>query len=262
MTLNTGHNVGRGSENLQMGVPRLTEILDMTLKMKTPAMVVYPQPGVAIEDLETKFKGATLTSLLKQVEVIRDVPSESRVTIVPEDREWMEANRSIFGPDFDDEDIKEEDGRYVVASTRDYVIRYELDADKVDGSRVSIVEIAKDLRDEWGARPENTWESIYVTFTPIALPGRTYVVRVRCSGVRCLSMDEPTRAQAKISERHLGTFLRKLALHSQRHVKFGLSTQLKGVTSHDKAKSSDLMAAEISKTQPVLTTRGTCLAQL
>jgi DNA-directed RNA polymerase II subunit RPB1 len=64
MTLNTGHNVGRGSENLQMGVPRLTEILDMTLKMKTPAMVVFPKEGVSLAQLEQQFKGATLTSLL------------------------------------------------------------------------------------------------------------------------------------------------------------------------------------------------------
>lgn len=47
-----------------MGVPRLTEILDMTLKMKTPAMVVFPKEGVSLTQLEQQFKGATLTSLL------------------------------------------------------------------------------------------------------------------------------------------------------------------------------------------------------
>jgi DNA-directed RNA polymerase II subunit RPB1 len=131
ITLNTGHNVGRGSENLQMGVPRLTEILDMTLHMKTPSMVVVPKKGVDLESLERCFKGSTLSHLLKQVEVIRDPPVEGAVTCVPEDKEWMELSRLYFGPDFDDEDIDEQDGRYVVASTRDYVIRYELDAGKV-----------------------------------------------------------------------------------------------------------------------------------
>jgi DNA-directed RNA polymerase II subunit RPB1 len=142
MTLNTFHNVGRGSENLQIGVPRLTEILDMTLKMKTPSMVVFPKEGVDVNHMEKQFKGATLTQLLKQVEVIRDVPSWDRVTCVPEDKEWLRLNRAYFGPDFDDDDIKEDDGRFVVASTRDYVIRYELDADRVAASKVPVVEIA------------------------------------------------------------------------------------------------------------------------
>ena len=79
------------------------------------------------------------------------------------------ANRAYFGPDFDDDDIKEDDSRHVIASTRDYVIRYELDADRVILSKVPIVEIAHKLRDEWAARPENTWESIFVTFTPVPL---------------------------------------------------------------------------------------------
>lgn len=53
MTLNTFHNVGRGSENLQIGVPRLTEILDMTLKMKTPSMTIFGKEGVDLKRLES-----------------------------------------------------------------------------------------------------------------------------------------------------------------------------------------------------------------
>jgi hypothetical protein len=175
-----------------MGVPRMTEILDMTLKMKTPVMVVFPKEGVEAEQLQTQFKGATLTSLLKQVEVIRDLPNLESVTCVPEDKKWMMLNRDYFGPDFDDEDLPVTDDRFVVASTRDYVIRYELDADRVRASRVSIVEIACKLREAWAARPENTWESIFVTFTPTPIETNVFVVRVRCTGVRCLSMEAPT----------------------------------------------------------------------
>ncbi len=61
MTMNTHHNVGRGSENLQMGVPRMTEILDMTVKMKTPVMVVFPREQVDVDLLGGDFKGAMLT---------------------------------------------------------------------------------------------------------------------------------------------------------------------------------------------------------
>jgi DNA-directed RNA polymerase beta' subunit len=56
--------------------------------------------------------------------------------------------------------------------------------------------------------------------------------------------------------------LRKLALYSQRLVKFGLSTSLRGVTVHKKAVLSDLDDGVASKVHGVLTTRGTCLAQL
>lgn len=129
--------------------------------------------------------------------MIRDLPQSDWVTCVPEDKEWMKINREYFGPDYDDEDISEDDGRFVVASTRDYVIRYELDAEKVLASKVSIVEIASKIRDEWAARPENTWESIYVTFTPEPIGGKLMVVRVRCTGVRCLSMDPPSENQTR-----------------------------------------------------------------
>lgn len=193
MTMNTHHNVGRGSENLQMGIPRMTEILDMTLLMKTPVMVVFPNKDTSVDSLDQEFKGATLTSLLKQVEVIRDLPSWDSVTCVPEDKQWLTLNRAYFGPDFDDEDVQTDDGRHVVASTRDYVIRYELDADKVKSSKVSIVEIAARLREAWQARPENTWESIFVTFTPAPIDMGVYVVRLRCTGVRCVSVEAPSR---------------------------------------------------------------------
>lgn len=191
ITLNTGHNVGRGSENLQMGVPRLTEILDMTLHMKTPSMVVVPQTGVSLSELERCFKGSTLSHMLRQVEVIRDPPGD-RGTCVPEDKDWLALNRLYFGPDYDDEDIDESDGRHVVASTRDYVIRYELDASRVLASKVSIVEIAQRMREEWSVRPKQTWESIYVTFTAVPTDKNLFVIRIRCSGVRCLSVDPPT----------------------------------------------------------------------
>jgi DNA-directed RNA polymerase II subunit RPB1 len=217
MTMNTHHNVGRGSENLQMGVPRMTEILDMTVKMKTPVMVVFPQPSVDVDTLGAMFKGATLTSLLTQVEVIRDLPANQaggELTCVPEDKEWMALNRAYFGPDCDDEDVPLEEGKYVVASTRDYVIRYELDADKVHASKVDIVEIASKLREAWAARPENTWESIFVTFTPVPIGSGVYVVRLRCTGVRCIAMEEPTQSQRAATQRYLGSFLRRLALYS------------------------------------------------
>jgi hypothetical protein len=259
MTMNTHHNVGRGSENLQMGVPRMTEILDMTVKMKTPVMVVFPREQVDVDLLGGDFKGAMLTLLLKQVEVIMDEPSEGG-TCVPEDKEWMAVNRAFFGPDCDDEDVPVEEGRFIVASTRDYVIRYELDADRVAASQVDIVEIASKLREAWAARPENTWESIYVTFTPAPVAGGVYVVRLRCTGVRCVAMEEPSSQQRAATQRYLGSFLRRLALYSQRQVKFGLSTSLRGVTVHKKAVCSDVEEGVASRMQGVLTTRGTCLS--
>ncbi len=60
----------------------------------------------------------------------------------------------------------------------------------------------------------------------------------------------------------MGSFLRRLALYSQRQVKFGLSTSLRGVTVHKKAVCSDVEEGVASRMQGVLTTRGTCLGQL
>jgi hypothetical protein len=79
---------------------------------------------------------------------------------------------------------------------------------------VSIVEIAAKMREEWSMRPKQTWESIYVTFTARPTKHGLYVIRVRCSGVRCLSVDPPSSAQRRSTQRYLGTFMRKLALNS------------------------------------------------
>jgi len=56
--------------------------------------------------------------------------------------------------------------------------------------------------------------------------------------------------------------MRKLALNSQRTIKFGLSTALKSVTAHDRAVSSGIEQGQVCFSRGVLTTRGTCLADL
>lgn len=261
LTLNTAHNVGRGSENLQLGVPRLTEILDMTVKMKTPSMVIFPRRGADTGAIRHKFKGSTLTQLLLQVEVLRDPPSFDKSTSVPEDRAWMDLNRAYFGPDFDDEDVQDQDGKFVVATPRDYVVRYTLCADKLEHSRVSIVEVASRIRDVWHARPENTWESIFVTFTPAPI-GRRYIVRVRCAGIRFTSITKPTRVQRASAQYQMSFFLRKLALMSQRLIEFGLSTSLASVSEPRAASVSDVTHNVAVAKEEVMTTRGTCLAHL
>ena len=47
MTLNTFHFAGVSAKNVTLGVPRLTEIINVAKNIKTPSLSVYLQPEFA-----------------------------------------------------------------------------------------------------------------------------------------------------------------------------------------------------------------------
>ena len=49
MTLNTFHNAGVAAKNVTLGVPRLTEIINIAKNIKTPSLTIYLQKEAAAD---------------------------------------------------------------------------------------------------------------------------------------------------------------------------------------------------------------------
>ena len=47
MTLNTFHNAGVAAKNVTLGVPRLTEVINIAKNIKTPSLTIHLQPEAA-----------------------------------------------------------------------------------------------------------------------------------------------------------------------------------------------------------------------
>ena len=75
MTLNTFHYAGVGSKGaVTMGVPRLKEIINVTEKMKTPSLTIYPVESVKkdkklVEKMHSHLAYTTLGDIVKATEI-------------------------------------------------------------------------------------------------------------------------------------------------------------------------------------------------
>ena len=54
MTLNTFHHTGISAKNVTLGIPRLTEIINVTSNLRSPSMIVYLKPHVANDQMQAK----------------------------------------------------------------------------------------------------------------------------------------------------------------------------------------------------------------
>jgi DNA-directed RNA polymerase II subunit RPB1 len=74
MTLNTFHNAGVAAKNVTLGVPRLTEIINIAKNIKTPSLTIYLQPEAAQDqDLakatQVSIEYTTVASVTQAVEI-------------------------------------------------------------------------------------------------------------------------------------------------------------------------------------------------
>jgi DNA-directed RNA polymerase II subunit RPB1 len=93
MTLNTFHFAGVSAKNVTLGVPRLTEIINVSKNIKTPSLTVHLL-GAAAADKEAakavqcSLEYTTLRRVTQATEVFYD--PDPRTTVIEEDREWVE----------------------------------------------------------------------------------------------------------------------------------------------------------------------------
>jgi DNA-directed RNA polymerase II subunit RPB1 len=105
MTLNTFHHAGISMKNVTLGVPRLEELINVALRIKTPAVTIYPSPHLCTSPnlnklMQNALEFCTLRTFVTKSEILFDpVDGLSRVV---EDRDWLEAAMVGMDPEITD----------------------------------------------------------------------------------------------------------------------------------------------------------------
>ena len=94
MTLNTFHYAGVSSKNVTLGVPRLREIINVAVNIKTPSLTVYLEPVTAsnrewAKTIQTELAHTTLRTVTAKTEIIYDPTPDT--TVIEEDKEFVDA---------------------------------------------------------------------------------------------------------------------------------------------------------------------------
>ncbi|KAK4052414.1 DNA-directed RNA polymerase II core subunit rpo21 [Microbotryomycetes sp. JL201] len=135
MTLNTFHYAGVSSKNVTLGVPRLKEIMNVAVNLKTPSMTVYLEPQIArdislAKEVQTLLSYTTLKTVTASTEIFYD-PDPS-ATVIEDDRDFVEAFFAI-----PDEDVEANLGRQ-----SPWLLRFELDRAKMLDKKLEMAYVA------------------------------------------------------------------------------------------------------------------------
>lgn len=135
MTLNTFHYAGVSSKNVTLGVPRLKEIINVAVNLKTPSMTVYLDPKVSrdiasAKEVQTELSYTTLKTVTASTEIFYD-PDPS-ATVIEDDRDFVEAFFAI-----PDEDVEANLHRQ-----SPWLLRFELDRAKMLDKQLEMQTVA------------------------------------------------------------------------------------------------------------------------
>ncbi|KAF1811346.1 beta and beta-prime subunits of DNA dependent RNA-polymerase [Eremomyces bilateralis CBS 781.70] len=137
MTLNTFHFTGIASKNVTLGVPRLKEILNVAVNLKTPSMKVYLEKDKRDDQrwaakLRSRMEHTSLGSVTELTEIVYDPDIEN--TIVEADQDMVE---SYF--------IIPEDNVDVELQSR-WVLRIVLSRRKLLDTGLTVADVASALK--------------------------------------------------------------------------------------------------------------------
>ncbi len=144
MTLNTFHFAGVSSKNVTLGVPRLKEVINVAKTMKTPTMTIYLKPEIANDKaltlkLQSQVEHTTLSHVASVVQILYD--PNPRNTIISEDAEFL----NLFY------EMEEEAS---VERLTPWVLRVELDHDKMIGKDLRMSDIQRKITERYGSNVE------------------------------------------------------------------------------------------------------------
>jgi len=140
MTLNTFHFAGVSAKNVTLGVPRLTEIINVSKSIKTPSLSVY-LAGDAARDREAAkavqcaLEHTTLRRVAAATEIWYD-PDPS-TTVIPEDADFVAAYFEM-----PDEDARPE-------RMSPWLLRVELDRAMMVDKKLSMADVAERVNAEF-----------------------------------------------------------------------------------------------------------------
>ncbi|XP_074308455.1 DNA-directed RNA polymerase II subunit RPB1-like isoform X1 [Silene latifolia] len=141
MTLNTFHYAGVSAKNVTLGVPRLTEIVNVAKKIKTPSLSVFLKPQVSgtkesAKNVQCALEYTTLRCVTHAFEVWYDpVPM---TTIIDEDVDLV---RSYY--EMPDEEVSPD-------KISPWLLRVELNREMMVDKKLSMADIAEKINQEFG----------------------------------------------------------------------------------------------------------------
>lgn len=124
MTLNTFHYAGVSSKNVTLGVPRLKEIINVAVNLKTPITTVFLQEGYArdmrsAKEVQTQLAHITLKTVTASSEIFYDpIPTS---TVIEDDKDFVEGFFAIPDPEVE----------ATIDRQSPWLLRFELDRSKM-----------------------------------------------------------------------------------------------------------------------------------
>ena len=140
MTLNTFHFAGVSAKNVTLGVPRLTEIINIAKNIKTPSLTVHlvgdaAKDKEAAKEVQCSLEYTTLRRVTQATEIYYD--PDPKTTIIEEDREWVESYFDLNEGDVD------------VNRMSPWLLRIELARDMMVDKKLLLSEVAERINSEF-----------------------------------------------------------------------------------------------------------------
>ncbi|GAX77905.1 hypothetical protein CEUSTIGMA_g5347.t1 [Chlamydomonas eustigma] len=144
MTLNTFHFAGVSAKNVTLGVPRLTEIINLAKNIKTPSLSVYLTEEYAkdkdlAKDVQCMLEYTCLKNIISKTEVWYDPvdPMAPELTVVEEDQALV---ASYF--ELPDEDLD-------VRRMSPWLLRIELNREMILDKKLTVDRVAARIIEEY-----------------------------------------------------------------------------------------------------------------
>ncbi|XLS72006.1 hypothetical protein HN51_028871 [Arachis hypogaea] len=137
MTLNTFHYAGVSAKNVTLGVPRLTEIINVAKRIKTPSLSVYLKPEVSRTSEEAKrvqcdLELTTLRRVTQATEVWYD--PDPLYTVIEEDVDFVKLYNEM-----PDEEV-------ALERMSPWLLRIELNREMMVDKKLSMADIAEEIK--------------------------------------------------------------------------------------------------------------------
>jgi DNA-directed RNA polymerase II subunit RPB1 len=140
MTLNTFHFAGVSAKNVTLGVPRLTEIINIAKTIKTPSLTVHllgeaSRDKEAAKAVQCSLEYTTLRRVTQATEIHYD--PDPRTTVIEADREWVEGYFDLNEGDVD------------VGRMSPWLLRIEMARDMMVDKKLLLSEVAERINSEF-----------------------------------------------------------------------------------------------------------------
>ena len=136
MTLNTFHFAGVSAKNVTLGVPRLTEIINVSKNIRTPSLTVYllgeaARDKEAAKSVQCSLEYTTLRRVTHATEIYYD--PDPRTTVIEEDKEWVDSYYDL------------NEGEVDLNTLYPWLLRIELARDMMVDKKLLLSEVAEKI---------------------------------------------------------------------------------------------------------------------